>query len=347
MGQRQRLSRKSHTIHFSLNVLLINSTGSAEAGPKRLSKLGLMPIKRISFSRVASALALAWVVAGCSTNAGFGTPATGPNPVNAYPQGVSPGPSGSGALYPGDLGNPAPSGSPLPSPTPVPNTLSIVGAAMRLAYDASAKDPAKAQRLLEFSFALQNTTRNVAKISTVSAQADATALPDTAVSVSAAPNQTSEVAAIALKTPNDPSSYKEILFTFLDNQKKMIGTTKLDVPQPDSTFTSLDQKHPKGTLSIDSAEVSPLGGGQGPHYEYTFALTNASATAMAVTEFDIKPPKGDIARIILPMVIPLRSASSFITMIVPYSGKSLPSGTYTVSVSQNGVVLAHASAVLL
>lgn len=305
---------------------------------------------------IAIGVALVWVLAGCSTNAGFGTPVSGPNPVsNPGPPFVSPTPYGSGYLEngverPGELGiEPvgSPTASPTPTPTPVPNTLSIVGAALRLAYDGSAKDPVKAQRLLELSFALQNTTRNSAKIASVTAYADKTALGDSKVSVTAAAGQTSEVAALALKTSGDPAQYKDIVVNFLDDAKKMVGSAKLDVPPMDSSFTSLDEKHPKGPFSIDGAQISPIGVGQGSHFECTFAVTNASPAAVAVTEFDIKPPKGDPIKLAIPLVVPPRSVSGFISIVVPYSGKSLPAGSYIISAQQNSTTAARASAVLL
>lgn len=294
------------------------------------------------------AIAIVWVLAGCSTNAGFGTPVSGPQPLsNGYPQpGVnSPEPFGSGFFNPN--ATPTPSGSPLPSPTPVPNTLSIVGAALRLAYDGSAKDPIKTPRLVELSFALQNTTQNSAKIATVSAHADTTALPDFPISLTAPANQTSQVASLVVKMTDDPLKYKSILFSFLDGQKKMLGSVKLDVPQPDSSFTGLDVKHPKGTLSIDGAEISPISAGQGAHFECTFAVTNPSVAPAAIEAFYIKPPKGDTLKIAVPMVVPARSASGFVSIVVPYNGKSLPSGDYVITAQQNGIVLASASAVLL
>jgi hypothetical protein len=302
---------------------------------------------RFSLSRLLLGLATALVLAACSTNAGFGTPATEPQPVgNGYPQPgmTSPGPQAS-EFNPNVLATPA--GSPAPTPTPPPNTLSITGAALRLAYDGTAKDPLKAPQLLELTFALQNTTQTSAQIATVSARSDATSFPDTRVSVTAPANQTSQVASLVVKTPADPDKYKAILFSFLDDQKRLIGSAKLDVPAPDQSFTSLDPKHPKGPLSIDGAEVSPISFGQGVFFECTFAITNPSAAPAAISEFDIKPPKGQVIRMMIPMVVPMRSASGFISMVLQYDGKTLPAGSYSISAQQNGVTLASTSAVLL
>ena len=302
---------------------------------------------------LATALALAVVVAGCSTNAGFGTPVSGPNPVNGNPMyGTSPGPVVSGSAMPYDdqpIGGQVPisGGSPQPSPTPAPNTLSIVGAAVRLAYDGSAKDPVKAQRLLELSFALQNTTQNSAKIASVVAYSDKTALGSSKVAVTAKPGQTSEVAAMVLKTGDDPVKYKDILVNFLDDAKKMIGSAKLDVPPMDTSFTALDEKHPKGAFSVDSLQISPIDVGQGSSFECTFAVTNAGTSAINVTEFDVKPPKGDPLKLAIPLAVPPRSVSGFVSVVVPYFGKNLPTGNYTITAQQNGTTAAKASAVLL
>jgi hypothetical protein len=296
-------------------------------------------------------IVLALVLAGCSTNAGFGTPVSGPQPVGQYPaQGQQPGAVGTpGAPAPG-MGAQfaAPSGTPSPTPTPVPNTLSIVGAALRLAYDGSAKDPVKAARLLELTFALQNTTQNAAKITTISSHVipNPTAFPDATVSVTAPANQMSPVASLVLATPDDPAKYRTVFLSFLDGQK-MIGSSKLDMPLEDTSFTALDEKHPKGALSIDGAEISPIDVGKNPSFECTFAVTNPGMLPASITEFDIQPPKGEAIRLLIPMVVPLRSASGFVSVVVPYNGKALPSGSYVITAQQNGLVLASTSAVLL
>jgi len=303
-------------------------------------------------------LALAWVLAGCSTNAGFGTPVSGPNPVSnpnqpyGQPYGASPAPSISGSISPyfmrpGVSPAPSPTGSAAPTPTPIPNSLAIVGPSLRLAFDGSAKDPVKAARELELSFALQNTTQNGAKITSVSAYADKTALGSSQVSVSAGAGDTSEVVSLVLKTSDDPITYKEINVNFLDDSKKMIGSVNLDVPPMDTQFTSLDEKHPKGPFSIDSLEISAIAAPKGPHYDCTFAVTNASQTAVSVTEFDIQPPKGDVVKVAIPLPVPARSVSDFVSVVVPYGGKSLPSGTYIVTAMQNGTAVAKSTAVLL
>ena len=304
-------------------------------------------------SNRALGIAILVVLAGCSTNAGFGTPVSGPNPVNNPNPYGPPGPGASGSIMPyegrlGAMPTSTPYGSPTPTPTPIPNTISIVGAALRLAYDGSAKDPVKAPRLLELSFALQNTTKNAAKVTSVAAYADKTALGSSPVTVTAAAGETSEVAAVALKTSDDPMKYKEVMVNFLDDAKKMIGSAKLDVPPIDTGFTSLDEKHPKGPFSIDSAEISSIGIGPGLSFECTFAVTNATGSSVSVTQFEITPPKGDSVKLAIPLAVPARSVSGFVSIVVPYTGaKSLPSGSYIIRAVQNGTTAAKASAVLL
>ena len=275
-------------------------------------------------------IALAWVLAGCSTNAGFGTPVSGPNPVNngpyGQPLGTSPEPSVSGSLPPYFSRqvlppSPAPSASTTPTPTPAPNTISIIGAALRLAYDGSAKDPFKAPRLLELSFALENTTQNNAKVTSVVAHSDQTALGSSAVDVSAAAGETSAVASLVLKTSDDPLKYKDITLNFLDDSKKMIGSVKLDVPSLETDFTSLDEKHPKGPFSIDSVEVSNIDAGKTPHFECTFALTNASSAPVSVTAFAIKPPKGEAVNVALQVPVPARAVSGLSVSLCPTTAR--------------------------
>jgi hypothetical protein len=299
--------------------------------------------------RATAWLALACVLAGCSTNAGFGTPVTGPNPETnpnpyATPQsGVAVSPP------PGSEQNPAaqPSGSPSPTPTPIPNTLTIEGPVLRLAYDGGAKDPLKAARLLELSFALANTTKNAANIASVDTFADKNALGSSAVSVSAPANQTSEVAAVVIKASPDPTQLKDISVHFLDDKKKLIAEQKLDVPGIDASFTPLDEKHPKGALSIDGAQISTVSAGTGVHFDCTFALTNAGNTPVTISEFDIKPPKGDLIKLAVPVAVPVRNATGFMSIIVPYNGKKLPAGSYVITAQQGPAVVAKTSAVLL
>jgi hypothetical protein len=298
-------------------------------------------------------VAVAIVLAGCSSSSGFGSPAGGPNPVQPYgqPVGASPTPMVSGSGEPFIPGQEPPfpqaGDAATPTPTPAPNSITIVGPALRLAYDGSAKDPAKAQRMLELSFALENTTQNAAKVSTVVAHAGSTALGTSPIKVSAAPGQTSEVVALALKTSDDPAKYKDVDLSFMDDAKKMVGSAKLDVPPMETQFTPLDEKHPKGPFSVDSLEISSINVGKSPHFECTFALTNATGSPVSVTEFDIKPPKGDTIKVYLLLPVPARSVSGFLSIVLPYNGDAVPSGTYTIIAMQTVNVAGRASAVLL
>ena len=303
------------------------------------------------FADRAIGLALVVVLAGCSTNAGFGTPVSNPPPVNQYEPYASPTPAPSGSFIPFDdrpgMAAPAPSGSVEPTPTPQPNTLSIAGAALRLAYDGAAKDPVSAPRVLELTFNLQNTTKNPAKVSTVTITSDKGPLGSSGVAVSAAAGQISDVAVVALRPSDNPSKYKELTLGFLDDSKKMIGASKLDVPTMDTSFTSLDEKHPKGPVTIDGVEVSPIQAGTGPHFECTFAITNASTDPVAVTGFSVKPPKGDALKVAIALPVPARATSGFVSIVLPYAGKTLPPGDYTISALRGTATVAKASAVLL
>ena len=292
-------------------------------------------------------------LAACSTNAGFGTPASGPQPLGpGYPNAASPVPSGSivplesGAPISGSPG-PESSASPLNTATPIPDTLTVEGASLHLAYDASVADPVKAPRLLELAFALQNTTHKTAKVADVKVSSDNTAVAEQAVSVTAPAGQTSQAAFATLKTSQDPTRYKQLNIDFIDDAKKPIGTQKLDVPQQDFAFTSLDEKHPKGGVSIDSVEISKVDSAGGPHYECTFALTNASATQAQISQFVIAPPKGPATKVSIPVVVPARSTSGFVSIVLAYNGKALPGGSYGITAMQNANTIAKGSANLL
>jgi hypothetical protein len=267
--------------------------------------------------------------------------------VAPYPQAaVSPAP-GQPQLPPNPAAPASPAASPAPTPTPVPNTLSITGTSLRLAYDGTAKTPLTAPRLVEVSFALQNTTSAPATVRLVRAQADTTNLPDIPVKVTAAPGQMSAVALLAFATPLDPAKYKAIVLTFLDDRKKVVGTAHLVIPAQEAAFTALDEKHPQGAPSIDSAEVSPISNGPGPRFEVTFALTNPSQAPLSVTELDVKPPQGDAVKVPLTLDLPMRVTSGFISVVLPYRGKSLPAGTYAITARERDGQSLQASAVLL
>lgn len=290
---------------------------------------------------------LAIAMAGCSTNAGFGTPSSGGLP-GGYPNGgaASPMPAGSGNLPMGN-GQQQPPSSPLPTATPLPNTLTIEGASLHLAYDAAAPDPVKAPRLLELAFALQNTTKKAEKITTIKLQSDKTAVGETTVAVNAPANQTSHAALVTVKVADNPGKYKQLKIDFVDEANKTISTQTLDVPQQDFAFNPLGEKHPKGGVTIDSVEVSRIEGATGLHYDCTFALTNAGTTPAAITGFTVAPPKGSSVTIPMTLSVPARTTSGFVSFVVPFSGKSLPTGTYTVSAMQNKTTVAKGVSSLL
>lgn len=255
-------------------------------------------------------------------------------------------PSGSGSLLLGN-GDQQPAPSPVPTATPMPNTLTIEGASLHLAYDAAAPDPVKAPRLLELAFALQNTTKKAEKITSVKLESDKIPVGDTAVAVNAPANQTSQAALVTVKVADSPGKYKQLTIDFLDAANKTISTQTLDVPQQDFSFNPLGEKHPKGGVTIDSVEVSRVAGATGLHYDCTFALTNAGATPAGITGFTVAPPKGPSVTIPMTLSVPPRSTSGFVSFVVPFSGKSLPTGTYTVTAMQNKTTVAKGVSSLL
>jgi len=321
-----------------------------------------MTFNRISTAVSAFAGALALCVTACSTNAGFGTPNSGAPPLNnGYPQngGAMPLPSGASPLPSGAVsgpynlspnggpGQPEPGTSPAAMPSAPADTVSITGASLHLAYDGAAADPMKAARVLEVSFALQNTTGSTKKVSTIIVASDTGVLGTRKISVSASPNQMSRVALVTVKTSDDPAKYKQLKVAFLDDANKSIASNTLDVPALDQSVTPLDEHHPKGDVSIDSVEVSRVDANMGQRYEVTFAVTNPTAAQVSIAYLAIAPPKGAVARVILPLNVAARSVSSFVSVVLTYNGKSLPGGSYTVSAMKNNTTIAKGSASLL
>jgi len=304
----------------------------------------------------AAAIALSVMLGSCSTNAGFGTPASAPNPVGpgaGYPNGVvtSPLPSGSilptGSVAPGASTEATPTPSPLATASPIPNTLTIEGASLHLAYDGAAADPVRAPRLLELAFALQNTMKKPEKIADIKVKADTGVVGEQAVAVVAPANQTSQAAFVTLKLADDPLKYRQLKIDFIDDAKKVVSTQTLDVPQQDFSFTPLGDHHPKGGVSIDSVEISRVDGPSGLHYECTFALTNAGPAPAQISHFSITPPKNGSAKVAIGLTVPPRSTSGFVSIVLPLSGKTLPAGTYNVMAMQDKATVAKASAILL
>src|SRR5579872_6431723 len=220
----------------------------------------LVGLRRVLLAIVAAVIGVAAALTACSTNAGFGTPSGNPPPLNPGAYGAATSPLPSGSVVP--LGSGAPNegvpstASPLETASPIPNTLSIEGASLRVAYDGAAADPAKAPRLLELAFALQNTTKKSAKIADLKLHSDSAAIADQAVAVSAPANQTSRPELVAIRTSDDPLKYKQLKVDFIDDTKKVISSQTLDVSQEDFSFTPLGEKHPKGGVTIDSMEIS-------------------------------------------------------------------------------------------
>ncbi|MBC5806714.1 MAG: hypothetical protein DLM53_05155 [Candidatus Eremiobacter antarcticus] len=320
-----------------------------------------MTLNRIASAACTVAAAFALCMTACSTNAGFGTPSSGAPPLNnGYPQnGAMPLPSGASPLPSGAVsgpynlgpnggpGQPQAGSSPAAMPSALPDTVSIAGATLHLAYDGAATDPMKAARILEVSFALQNTTSSAKKVSSISVASDTGVLGTRKISVSASPNQMSAVALVTVRTSDDPRKFKQLKVDFLNDAGKSIASSTLDVPVIDQSVTPLDEHHPKGDVSIDSVDVSRVDANMGQKYEVTFAVTNPTNAQVSITHLAIAPPKGAVARVVLPLNIAARSVSSFVSVVLPYNGKSLPAGSYTVSAMKNSTTVAKASSSLL
>jgi len=89
------------------------------------------------------------------------------------------------------------------------------------------------------------------------------------------------------------------------------------------------------------------GPGSGLHYECTFGLVNASGVKVVIDNFTVTPPKGSPVTIAVPITVPSRTSSSLTTFVLPYSGKSLPGGKYTLTANSANSPLAQATTGLL
>ncbi|HLJ83777.1 MAG TPA: hypothetical protein VKT51_06375, partial [Candidatus Eremiobacteraceae bacterium] len=105
---------------------------------------------------------------------------------------------------------------------------------------------------------------------------------------------------------------------------------------------------PAGALTVEGLDVTRVTGpGSGLHYECTFGLMNASGSKVTVDSFTIAPPKGAVAQMVVPVTLASRTTSSLMTFVIPFDGKSLPAGKYTVTAISGGTGIAQASADLL
>jgi len=281
--------------------------------------------------------------AGCSSNAGFGSPP----PVQ--------GPQGTPVPQSGVYTSPAPETS--GSATPTPSTPLIVDSATaRQAYDASAGDPVKAARLVEITFALNNPGASPLPVSGVAVAADASPAVDVPLSLQALPNQDTMETLVAIAGPKDPSAVKQLSLTF-SQSKTMLAQDSIDFPAPsDIAMTGLDSKRPNGGISVDDVAVtSIIAPGAGLHYDLTFSMTNASKSTTQIGWFMVTPPKGDPVTIAIPFQLAARTETTPISIVVPYRGKdaakakALPDGKYGVTAlgSDGKTAIAQGSGPLL
>jgi len=327
------------------------------------------------------AIILSVLAAACSSNPGFGGGGVGgglPGP-NSAPNGVNPqGVAGQSA------GSAPPSAAPGASALPAASStgIDVAGAMARLAFDGSTSDPNKASKILILTFSLKNNTArsiSVRKLSITSAgdlrspaalaksanaanptnlavrigdkraAAAATPAPQTAaVALDVGSGKTSEVRIVGVTASPDIAAYSQVNVNFLPDKGAPIASTKLDVAPADVSFTPLDEKAPKGGTTIDSVEIGGLDmPGPGPHYKATFAVTNASAQRSSFDQIVIKPPSGLAVKIALPIDMPPRTTTSFITIVAPFTGKALPAGSYAVQALYHGVTIASGSGDIL
>jgi len=288
-------------------------------------------------------LAALFVTAGCSQNAGFGAP-----PVPAYPAGAQ-----SPSVASGQTGSPGPLASGLLGASPGPlssgsATLGVAGASARYAYDGSDPDPAKATRFVELAFALRNGTNTPVVLTKVTAVLDKDVVGEAPLKITAGANATSDVALVAFKPKKDLAAAKQLSLAFTDDKGKIVVQTSVDLPPIDTPFVPLDDKDPKGSTSIDGVEVSRIVVAEGgPHYEVTFALTNAGTAKVNIDGFAMTVPKGTPQKIHIVLALPPRTTTGFISVVMSYKGKALPNGDYTVSAQGNGAMVAKSSGALL
>lgn len=288
----------------------------------------------------AMATVLALASSACSANGGFGSP-NPPMPGQGYPnQPITTSPAPNGA-------NPLSSAS--PGPTTSPDTIYLSSTVLRAAYDGSATDPVKAARLLEITFGFKNPTVDPDTLSTITVTTDADpAGRRTGLTLTIPAGKSSDIAVAAVSLKQDIAKVKHISLSFQNVDGDELATTTTTPPAMDLTFTPLDDKQPSGSLTIVGIDFSRVTGpGSGLHYECTFGLSNASGAKVAVDGFTVTPPKGSPVTLPVPVTVPSRTSSSLLTLVLPYSGKSLPAGKYSVTANSANNALAQATAGLL
>jgi len=228
-------------------------------------------------------------------------------------------------------------------------SLSIVSATGRYAYDGSETDPVKAMRFVELAYALKNATAKAITISKLSVASDGgVAVGDMKLAVTVPPGGTTDVALAAFKAKKELAYMKSVTMTFVDVNGKTLAVGTADLPPTDVPYMPLDEKDPKGAISVDGVEVSSVQVAGGTlHYEVTFALTNAGANKVDLDGFSIAPPKSPSLKVNVPLTIPPRTTTGFISIVLPFKGKSLPDGDYSINAVNGSATLAKASGALL
>jgi hypothetical protein len=301
------------------------------------------PMSKSAFSVAAALCAAAALFTACSQNAGFGSPpvpgppAPGPQSSGQQQLNGSPGPLASGAL----ANSSAPPGS--------SDALTVVSATGRYAYDGSEADPSKAPRFLELAFALKNPSAKAITLSKLSVASDAgVAIGDAKVTITIAPGATTDVTLVAFKTKKDAGYVKAVTMSFEDDKGIKLTSGNADLPPTDLPYVPLDVKDPKGGASVDGVEVSTVQVASGGlHYEVTFALTNAADTKVDIDGFSIAPPKAAMIKAAIPLTIPPRTTTGFISIVMPFKGKSLPDGDYAVNAVNGSATVAKSTGAML
>jgi hypothetical protein len=297
-----------------------------------------MPTRALS---VAAALcAVAALCVACSQNAGFGAPPV-PGPPAPAPQATA-----ASQGLPGQAGSMS---SASPGAASTDQALSIVSATGRYAYDGAESDPVKALRFIELAYALKNATSKAVTISKLSVTSDSgVAVGDMKLSVTVAPGGTTDVALAAFKAKKELQYLKSVTMTFTDDKGKALAVGTAELPPTDMPYMPLDEKDPKGATSVDGVEISSVQVAGGVlHYEVTFALTNASTNKADLDGFSIAPPKSPAIKVNVPLTIPPRTTTGFISIVIPFKGKSLPDGDYSINAVNGSATLAKASGALL
>jgi hypothetical protein len=207
----------------------------------------------------------------------------------------------------------------------------------------------KAARLVEITFGFKNPTLDPDTLSTITVAADDDPGGKRAgLTLPIPAGKSSDVAVAAVSLRQDLAKVKHITVTFANVDGDELATTTMDPPALALTFTPLDDKQPSGALSIVGIDFSHVTGpGSGLHYECTFGMTNASGAKVAVDNFTVTPPKGSPVTVAVPVTLPARTSSSLLTVVIPFSGKSLPAGKYTVTANAANNALAQATTGLL